>query len=253
MSKDQVLAGKRSSSGSPCDLRVPGLLAKRPIVGFVMFLAGISLFSLLAYNVWTQGPLIAGDVPLSRQLYGEAVDAPERIIEYVIFGFFVGKELLQVLIIILTLYFLYKRFWLELAMLLIGAGGGAVIWFLLIDIFDRHRPADQLGIVVTDHSFPSGHAITAVLFYGFLAYLFIPKMPSPFWKWLVGIASVVTMIYIGFSRLFLGGHYLTDILAGYALGLAWAGLVFTLIESLFIKNQAFMTNRNIGSIKDGYK
>lgn len=243
MSQKKILPAKKSNAGSPCDLRVPGLLAKRPMIGIVMFLAGITLFSLFAYNVWTQGPLIQGDAPLSRQLYSEAVNAPERVIEYVIFGFFVGKELLQVLIIILSMYFLYKRFWLELAMLLIGAGGGAVIWFLIIDIFDRPRPAEQLGIVVTDPSFPSGHAITAVLFYGFLAYLFIPKMPSLFWKCLVGFAAVMTMLYIGFSRLFLGGHYLTDILAGYALGLAWAGLVFTLIESLFM-------NRTISSARE---
>ena len=243
MSQKKILPAKKSNAGSPCDLRVPGLLAKQPMIGIVMFLAGITLFSLFAYNVWTQGPLIQGDAPLSRQLYSEAVNAPERVIEYVIFGFFVGKELLQVLIIILSMYFLYKRFWLELAMLLIGAGGGAVIWFLIIDIFDRPRPAEQLGIVVTDPSFPSGHAITAVLFYGFLAYLFIPKMPSLFWKCLVGFAAVMTMLYIGFSRLFLGGHYLTDILAGYALGLAWAGLVFTLIESLFM-------NRTISSARE---
>jgi undecaprenyl-diphosphatase len=136
------------------------------------------------------------------------------------------------------MYFLYKKFWPELAMLLVGAGGGAVIWYLLIDIFNRTRPTDQIGIVVTDHSFPSGHAITAVLFYGFLAYLFIPKMPSRFWRWLVGISAFLTILYIGFCRLYLGGHYLTDVLAGYALGLAWAGLIFTMIESLFLKRTA---------------
>jgi undecaprenyl-diphosphatase len=42
------------------------------------------------------------------------------------------------------------------------------------------------------------------------------------------------MLYIGFSRLFLGGHYLTDLIAGYSLGLAWAGLVYTLIERIFL-------------------
>lgn len=239
MSTDRALAGSRPASGSPCDLRVPGLLARRPIIGVMMFLIGIGLFSLFAYNVWTKGPLLQWDTPLSRQFYRQAVNSPERVLEYVIFGFFVGKELLQVFIIILTLYFLYKRFWPELAMMLIGAGGGALIWYFLIDIFDRARPSEQLGIVVTDHSFPSGHAITAVLFYGFLAYLFIPRMPSPFWKWLVGISAGLTILYIGFSRLFLGGHYLTDILAGYALGLAWAGLVFTLIEVLFLRDKVF--------------
>jgi undecaprenyl-diphosphatase len=184
-------------------------------------------------------------VPLSKQFYSQAVDLPDRILEYLIFGFFVGKEIVQLVILILTMYFLYKKFWSELAMLLIGAGGGAVIWYLLIDIFNRSRPTDQIGIVVTDHSFPSGHAITAVLFYGFLAYLFIPRMPSPFWKWLVGISAFLTVLYIGFCRLYLGGHYLTDVLAGYALGLAWAGLIFTMIESLFLKRTASSARKRL--------
>lgn len=243
---NQALAEPGSRLESPCDLRVPGLLARRPVIGVIMFLVGISLFSLFAFNVWTEGPLLQWDVPLAKQFYSQAVDLPDRILEYLIFGFFVGKELLQVIIVILIMYFLYKRFWPELAMLLIGAGGGAVLWYLLIDIFNRSRPTEQVGIVVTDHSFPSGHAITAVLFYGFLAYLFIPKMPSPFWKWLVGISAVLTMGYIGFCRLYLGGHYLTDVLAGYALGLAWAGLVFTLIETIFLRGKVSSSKKEYG-------
>jgi undecaprenyl-diphosphatase len=75
----------------------------------------------------------------------------------------------------------------------------------------------------------------AVLCYGLLAYLLVPKMPSRFWKWLIVIAAIVVILFITFSRLFLGGHYLTDVLAGYALGIAWAGLVYTLIERFFVK------------------
>jgi undecaprenyl-diphosphatase len=202
--------------------------------------------------VWTKGPLLQWDAPLASQFHSEAVNQPGRIIEILIFGFFVGKELLQVVVVILALYFLHKRFWPELAMLLIGAGGGAIIWYSLTGVFDRVRPANQIGIVVTDPSFPSGHTISAVLCYGFLAYLFIPKMPSLFWKWVVAIAAILTVAFIGFSRIYLGGHYLTDIVAGYGLGLAWAGLVFTLIETLFLKPAAVM-NKNIGSVKNGYK
>jgi undecaprenyl-diphosphatase len=154
-----------------------------------------------------------------------------------VFGFFVGKEMLQVIVVILGLYFLYKRFWPELAMLLIGSGGGALIWYFLIEVFKRPRPAEQIGIVVTDSSFPSGHAISSVILYGLLAYLFIPKMPSRFWKWVLVIAVILTNMYIGYSRIYLGGHYLTDIIAGYGLGLAWAGLVFTVIERLLLRRK----------------
>jgi undecaprenyl-diphosphatase len=136
-------------------------------------------------------------------------------------------------------------------MLLIGAGGGAIIWYFLIGVFDRVRPANQIGIAVTDPSFPSGHALSAVLCYGFLAYLFLPKMPSLFWKSIVGIAALLTMAFIGFSRVYLGGHYLTDVIAGYTLGLAWAGLVFTLIEILFLKERVTSTEKNIGVVRNG--
>jgi membrane-associated phospholipid phosphatase len=223
-----------------------------PVVGVVMFLVGAGLFGAIAYNVWTKGPLLQWDVPLARQFHIQAASQPARIVEILIFGFFVGKELLQVIVIILALYFLHKRFWPEMAMLLIGVGGGAIIWYFLTGVFDRVRPAQQIGIAVTDPSFPSGHAISAVLCYGLLAYLFIPRMPSLFWKWVVGVAAILTMAFIGFSRVYLGGHYMTDIVAGYALGLAWAGLVFTLVETFFL-NPAVTTNRNIGSIKNGYK
>lgn len=232
MIRDRITTGNKSDTKISRDLRVPGWLAKWPIIGILMFLIGSLMFGALAYNVWTKGPLLQWDVPVTTELHNEAVKEPPRIIELLVFGFFVGKELVQVITVILALYFLHKRFWRELAMLVVGLGGGAIIWYFLIGIFNRPRPTEQIGIVVTDPSFPSGHVITAVLAYGLLAYLFIPKMPSLFWKWVVVIASILTMLYIGFSRLFLGGHYLTDLLAGYALGIAWAGLVYTLIERI---------------------
>jgi membrane-associated phospholipid phosphatase len=233
-----------------CDLRSPGWFARWPMVGMIMFLVGVSVFSALAYNVSTNGPLLQWDMPLAGQFHAQAVRQPERIVELLVFGFFAGKELLQVIIVTLALYFIHKRFWPELGMLLIGSGGGAILWYVLIEIFDRVRPAQQVGITVSDFSFPSGHALSAVVGYGLLAYLFIPRMPSLFWKWLVAIAAVLTMAYIGFSRLYLGGHYLTDVIAGYTLGLAWAGFVFTLIESLFLREKLTSTEKKIGVVRN---
>jgi len=231
------MTGNKLDVSTSRDLRVPGWLAKWPMIGLIMILVGSLMFGALAYDVQTHGPLYQRDAPLTNELHAEALKVPERIIELLIFGFFVGKELVQGIMVILALYFLHKRFWRELAMLLVGLGGGAIIWYFLIGIFNRARPEAQIGIVVTDPSFPSGHVITAVLAYGFLAYLFVPKMPSRFWKWVLVLAVIFTILYIGFSRLFLGGHYLTDILAGYGLGLAWGGLVYTLIERFFMKRK----------------
>lgn len=232
MSRDRILAGQRSEPNLSRGLRVPGWLAQWPIVGVMLFLVGSLAFGAIAYNIWTKSSIMQWDTSLNQEFHAEAVKEPPRIIELLVFGFYVGKELLQVIVVVLGLYFLYKRFWPELAMLLIGAGGGAIIWYLLIDVFNRHRPTDQIGIVVTDNSFPSGHAISSVIVYGLLAYLFLPKMPSRFWKWILVIAVIFTILYVGYSRVFLGGHYMSDILAGYALGLGWGALVFTIVERL---------------------
>src|SRR5919198_3107894 len=145
MIKARTMTHKEFTTTPSPGLRVPGWLAKWPIIGVVMFLVGTLMFGALAYNVWTKGPLLQWDVPLTTEFHNEAVKEPPRIIELLDFGFFVGKELVQVIAIILALYFLHKRFWRELAMLLVGLGGGALIWYFLIGIFHRVRPAQQIG------------------------------------------------------------------------------------------------------------
>ena len=213
------------------DLRSPGLFARWPIVGLTMFLLGSLTFSVLAYQVGKNGPLVEWDMTLAKTLHADAINIPAGLVEYILFGFFAGKEIVIVIGTILAMYFLYKHFWRELAMVLIGLGGGGLIWYSLSHYFDRPRPPNQLDVLfLTDPSFPSGRALGAVLCYGLLAYLLVPKMPSRFWKWFVAILLTLVIAFIGFSCLLLGGHYVTDVIAGYAIGLAWAGLVCTLVE-----------------------
>lgn len=215
------------------DLRTPELLARWPLLGLILFIVGSLSFGALAYNLQTHGLLIQLDTTLYHNLYAKALAAPARTNEILLFGFFVGKELIQVIVVLLGLYFFHKRLWRELLMVLIGSGGGSLVWRYFNTFFDRPRPEAQLGITVLNPSFPSGHVMSAVLCYGFLGYLLVPKMPSIFWKWVVIIGMLLVLAFVGLSRVFQGGHYLTDVLAGYALGLAWASLVYTLIESIF--------------------
>ncbi len=68
-----------------------------------------------------------------------------QTVELLTFGFFVGKELLQVIVAILSIYFIAKRYWPELAMILIGSVGAAVIWSYLIHIFNRRQTSGTSG------------------------------------------------------------------------------------------------------------
>jgi len=170
-------------------------------------------------------------------LHAEAISSPDYIKDLMIAGFYVGKQMVSAIGIILGLYYLYKRYWRELAMVIAGFGGAGLLWFLLSNYFNRPRPVynPPIWIVINGGGFPSGHTLSAVVCYGFLAYLLLPKLSSRFWKWVVIIGAVEIMLFIGYSRLFLGEHYLSDVLAGYALGIFWAGLAYTSIELIFNK------------------
>ena len=215
------------------NLRSTGLLAKWPIIGLTMFLLGIITFSALAYQVSTNGPVLEWDKSATRALHIDNMDIPGGLVEYVLFGFFVGREMIVILGTALAIYFLHKRFWREFAMVLFGPGAGGLIWYLLSRYFDRSRPATQVEFILTDPFFPSGHVLSAVVFYGLLAYLMVPRMHSRFWKWFVVILLTLFIVFVGFSRLLLGGHYVIDVIAGYAIGIAWAGLIYTVIERFF--------------------
>ena len=102
---------------------------------------------------------------------------------------------------------------------LITVGGSALTTFFLKHIFSRARPLGAFYLE-SSFSFPSGHATSAVALYGFLFYFIWSHdkhhLKNPF---LMFLASLI--ILIGFSRLYLGVHYFSDVLAGYFVGLIW--------------------------------
>jgi undecaprenyl-diphosphatase len=234
------MSNKESSVNSTPSqgLRVPGWFKHWPIIGLGMILLGGLSFGAFGYELITRGPLVQLDMSVYKQFLAESKAAPPGVNEIMLFGFFLGKEMVQVIVTVLTLYFLYKRYWRELAMLWISSALGSIVWDFIIAYFARPRPPEQTGLPITSiPTFPSGHAMSALICYGFLAYLLVPKMPSRFWKWVVVITAALIVLFDGFSRVFQGNHYLTDVLAGYALGIAWAGLVYTVIESFFMKKE----------------
>lgn len=220
------------------DFRAPGWLARHPLAGILLVVIGSLIFGAMAYELKTHGPLYQLDLALAQHYHVAAQHASPGFVEIMTFGFFLGKEINELIGVLLVIYFLHKRFWPELGMVIIGWSGGAGLWMILTNYFARPRPEPQLGIPVHFYSFPSGHTFQGVLCFGMLAYFLIPRMPSLFWKWVIAIAAIATVLFIGYSRLFEGGHYLTDLIAGAGIGLAWGGLVYSLMEIFVIRRRA---------------
>ena len=219
-------------------LRSPGFFKSRPIWGVVLLLLSSLLFAAVAYGVQVKGPLVQIDETVYKSLLARAREASPVVQDLMLFGFFLGKQSIQLIVLGLSLYFLWQRYWLELAILQISTQGGGLLKNFIMDHISRPRPPEQMGLVITTlSSFPSGHALGTMICYGFLAYLLIPKMPSPFWKWTLGLGILLLMLFEGLSRIFYGNHYLTDVLAGYLLGIAWLVLVCTLLETIFVRHE----------------
>jgi len=98
--------------------------------------------------------------------------------------------------------------------------GGLGAAFVLKEIFHRSRPVGVL-IAETSSSFPSAHSVISVAFYAFVFYLLAENSRNNFSKCLSISALFLFPLFLGFSRLYLGVHYLSDVLAGYAIGLVW--------------------------------
>jgi undecaprenyl-diphosphatase len=218
-------------------LRSPGLLAKWPIIGISMFIFGSLIFSGMAYNLYAHGPLLALDTMIANTLPAIGLKSPPFVKTIMDAGFYIGDQVIVVLEILLCIYFIIKRYWQELAMLAIGAAGSSLVFLAISNFVGRQRPPTQIWIVLKIPGFPSGHAIGVIIFYGLMAYFLAPKMRSTFWKGAVIAAALFIMAFVGFSRIFTAGHYLTDVLAGYAIGIAYFGAVYTLIEIYFQKRR----------------
>ena len=228
------------------NIRSPGTLARHPFIGVAMFISGSLVFALIAYNLVSHGPLLAWDIPLAISLHTTALNSPPWIHAIMIAGYYIGDQLVVVVGAVLGIYFLRKHHWQELAMLVNGFGVSALLFLLLSHIFNRARPVfeSQIWRVETIPGFPSGHAIAVVASYGLLAYFFVPKISSRAGKAWTVTGALLVALYILFSRLFLGDHFLTDIVAGCAVGVAWSGLAHTAVELMFReRNRVAATSR----------
>ncbi len=118
-------------------------------------------------------------------------------------------------------------------LLLASVGGGGLLSQGLKSLFDRPRPALVPHLsYVTSSSFPSGHSMLATCTYLTLGTLLSGVMRAPWARHYVLTLAMLASLLVGVSRVFLGVHYPTDVLAGWAVGLAWANLCLLASQAL---------------------
>jgi len=104
---------------------------------------------------------------------------------------------------------------------------------LLKNIVQRPRPTEFRMIQETGYSFPSGHSMVSMAFYGYLIYLIYHEIKNKKLKWTLIVLLSILIVTIGTSRIYLGVHYTSDVLAGFAISVSYL-VVYTSVSKRFM-------------------
>ncbi|MDJ1470311.1 phosphatase PAP2 family protein [Xanthocytophaga flava] len=192
----------------------------------IILLLNSLLFSEIAENIVNSEPMIRIDQQLTLFLFQRR----NSTISILLLGTTqLASQWISIgmVVAISTRFIWQRRYSIVLAWLTVMIGMGACVYWGKL-FFQRVRPLHVAYHPISTFSFPSGHSATAMALYGFLAYLIIRKINRFTFQLLIISLSIGIILLIGFSRIYLGFHFLSDVLGGYLVGLSWmiAGIIW---------------------------
>ncbi len=196
------------------------------IVSILMAVLALAGFGLIAEQVWQLKTL-----PLDRAILLALRSRHSPLLDQIMWGItFLGEP--KVLLVLCSgvgigLWQVRQRR--EAGMLAIATFGAIGLNYVLKHLFSRPRPHLWERLVKVDtYSFPSGHAMLSIAFYCVLGYLLTNYFPR--WRVLTISLTVMLIAAIGFSRLYLGVHWPSDVVAGYAVSFVWLVACILMLE-----------------------
>jgi undecaprenyl-diphosphatase len=200
-----------------------GVLTAVLLCIFILFASVYNRSPVDAIDVWAMQNVSVLQQPVLNDFFIFLTNAASRPYQYAIFTFFS------------VIWLLGQRKWIEPVILGICLFGIRFEnqWFK--NWFERERPSFDRVIDITGYSFPSGHAMISIAFFGLIAYLLVQNYSflRPF---KTGIYIIVAsfIFLVGFSRVYLGVHYPTDVLGGFAAGGTWLLICILLYKFLLV-------------------
>lgn len=203
-----------------------GLTLSILVLAFVYVLA---LFAGSVEDLITSDPIVAADIHMANLILAYRTAALTKVFSWITL---LCKS--QVVLVFIGVFALLLWLWRKshyIFSLFIAAGGSEASTFLGKLAFHRPRPETAL-YVEHSFSFPSGHATIAVAFYGFAGYFLARSVQS--WNRKVNLffATILIIMAIGFSRVYLGVHYISDVWSGYLVGAMWLIIAVSFTERL---------------------
>lgn len=178
-------------------------------------------FATLLFQVLAEGPITRVDSSIANDL-NAAVHDRDGVVGFLKFlSLLGGPPLLTALVVPATAYVLWRGQPRLAIFLVVTSLGGGIVDTIVKVLVDRPRPlVDHAIATAHGKSFPSGHAMSSTVVYGALLVVFLPAIYRQHRRIFVA-AIIVIVAAVGSSRLLLGVHFVSDVIGGYVLGLAW--------------------------------
>lgn len=204
-------------------------------LAILLLLAASWLFGVIAKDVVTGAPITVIDVRFSAWLEARPLALVVLLMRLV--TELHSNWVIGIMTLALSAYWWKKRLRDRVLVFMSAVFGGMLLNEILKLLFLRPRPQfDRPYLTLTTYSFPSGHTMMATVFYGALAWVIWSRSNKWHWRFLAVAIPLIMMPLVGFSRLYLGAHYLSDVLGAMAEGAAW--LTFCLITAEVAKARA---------------
>lgn len=197
------------------------------IGGFVVLFLSLLGLGAIAEDVHEQeaNALDAIATPLLHSLSNPALDAVMRT-----FTDLGSTQVVVPLFVLAAVLLIWRRHRREALFLSVASGGSVALNQVLKLVFQRPRPQLDWAQVQPEYSFPSGHSMNSLVFYMALA-LIVWALWSRRAGLVASAAALVLALFIGMSRIYLGYHYLTDVVGGYLAGAAWLLIVLVAFDA----------------------
>jgi undecaprenyl-diphosphatase len=207
-------------------------LGLRLTVGMVVLVIACGIFGEITEDVYEGGAELQVDMDVTNYFHARATPGMISAMKGVSF---MGSTLfLSVATVIVAVAVAVRKRWHQLVMLGLVVPGGAILNIAVKNVIHRERPVLEHPIVtLTSYSFPSGHTSGSMLFYGLMAIFAMTSTRRRAVHVAAFGAGAGIVALVGFSRIYLGAHYLSDVLGAMAAGAAWLALCVTAVDTYF--------------------
>lgn len=216
----------------------PKRLSRKTLLEFLSLSLVVGLgtsIGALVFFAWLADEVLEGETQRFDTITREAVHqlaSPVMTSSMRGISFLGSTIFLTIATTVAVVLFLKRRWKREAILFTITMVGASVLNITLKLAFKRQRPTPYFSLLPPEsYSFPSGHSLASCCFYGALAAILAARAPSMKAKTLLWIFGIFMFLLIGLSRIYLGVHYTTDVIAGFVAAFFWVMVVG------FVENQ----------------